>query len=331
MKYKPPFTITNNILKLCQSIGKELGFLEGTKILTPSVQLRKDNQVKTIYSSLAIEGNSLSEELITQILEGKRVIAPENDIIEVQNALMVYKNLHQFNPLTQNSILEAHKILMKSLIVENGVWRSGGVGIISKVGVSHIAPQAKMVPSLMNQLFDFLKHEVDLPWLIKACVFHYEIEFIHPFSDGNGRIGRLWQQLLLMREHSIFEYLPIESLIKQNQQEYYKTLSACDKQGESTLFINFMLNIILKTLKEYSKNIVLPNSDHKLRLEYSYKLLKDKLFSRKDYILVHKDISTATASRDLKWGVENKILDMKGSNNQIKYIYQNRQVKKGRN
>ncbi len=190
--YKPTFTITNNILKLCQSIGKELGFLEGTKILTPSVQLRKDNQVKTIYSSLAIEGNRLSEELITQILEGKRVIiAPKNDIIEVQNALVVYKNLHQFNPVTQNSILEANKILMKSLIIENGIWRSVGV-IISKDVVSHVAPRAKMVPDLMNQLFNFLKNEAELPWLIKACVFHYELEFIHPFSDGNGRIGRLW-------------------------------------------------------------------------------------------------------------------------------------------
>lgn len=180
--YKPPFTITNNIL------------------------MRKDNQVKTIYSSLAIEGNSLSEELITQILEGKRVIAPKNDIIEVQNALVVYKNLHKFNPVTQNSILEAHKILMKSLIVENGVWRSGGVGIISKDGVSHVAPRAKMVPGLMNQLFNFLKNEADLPWLIKACVFHYELEFIHSFSDGNGRIGRLCQQLLLMKEYSIYEF-----------------------------------------------------------------------------------------------------------------------------
>ena len=172
---------------------------------------------------------------------------------------------------------------MKSLIVENGVWRSGGVDIISKAEISHVAPQAKMVPSLMNQLFDFLKQEADLPWLIKACVFHYELEFIHPFSDGNGRIGRLWQQLLLMKEHNIFEYLPIESLIKQNQQEYYKTLSVCDKLGESTLFIDFMLNIILKTLKEYSKNVVLPNSDHKSRLEYSYKLTPTVF---KDSILV---------------------------------------------
>lgn len=327
MTYEPPFTITNNILSLCQSIGKELGFLEGIKILVPSVQLRKDNQIKTIHSSLAIEGNSLSEELVTQILEGKRVVAPENDIIEVQNALIIYKKLSKFNPLSINSILQAHKILMKSLITENGVWRSGGVGIISNKGVSHIAPQAKMVPNLMNQLFAFLKQETNLSGLIKACVFHYELEFIHPFSDGNGRMGRLWQQLLLMKEHEIFEYLPIESLIKKNQLEYYKILAACDKQGESTLFIEFMLNIILETLGEYSKNAVSLNSDHKSRLEHSHQLLQKDLFSRKDYILSHKNISTSTASRDLKWGLENKILQAEGSNNQIKYSYINSQIK----
>ncbi|MFK7973767.1 MAG: Fic family protein [Rickettsiaceae bacterium] len=321
MTYKPPFTITNNILNLCQGVSKELGFLEGTKILTPSIQLRKDNQIKTIQSSLAIEGNSLSEEHITHILEGRRVLAPEKDIIEVENALKLYQTLNQFDALSISSILEAHSILMQSLIAENGKWRSGGVGIISKEGISHMAPQAKMVSGLMSQLFEFLKREKELSWLIKACVFHYELEFIHPFSDGNGRMGRLWQQLLLMKEHNVFEYLSIESLIKKNQKEYYTILSACDKQGESTLFIEFMLRIILKSLSEYSKGLVLPNINCSTRLEYSRKLLANKCFSRKDYILVHKNISMATASRDLKWGLENKLLLSEGSYNQIKYSY----------
>jgi Fic family protein len=321
MTYQPPFTITNNILKLCQSVSKALGFLEGTKILTPSVQLRKDNQIKTIQSSLAIEGNSLSEEHITHILEGKRVLAPENDIIEVENALKLYQTLSKFDALSISSILKAHSILMHSLLAESGQWRSGGVGIISKEGISHMAPQAKMVSGLMSQLFEFLKHEKELSWLIKACVFHYELEFIHPFSDGNGRMGRLWQQLLLMKEHDVFEYLSIESLIKENQKEYYKILSACDKQGESTLFIEFMLKIILESLSEYSKDLVLPNIDCNSRLKYSRRLLASKYFSRKDYILAHKNISMATASRDLKWGLENKLLLAKGSHNQIKYSY----------
>jgi Fic family protein len=321
MTYQPPFTITNNILKLCQSVSKALGFLEGTKILTPSVQLRKDNQIKTIQSSLAIEGNSLSEEHITHILEGKRVLAPENDIIEVENALKLYQTLSKFDALSISSILKAHSILMHSLLAESGQWRSGGVGIISKEGISHMAPQAKMVSGLMSQLFEFLKHEKELSWLIKACVFHYELEFIHPFSDGNGRMGRLWQQLLLMKEHDVFEYLSIESLIKENQKEYYKILSACDKQGESTLFIEFMLKIILESLSEYSRDLVLPNIDCGSRLKYSRRLLASKYFSRKDYILAHKNISMATASRDLKWGLENKLLLAKGSHNQIKYSY----------
>lgn len=321
MTYTPPFKITNNILNLCQDISRELGFLEGIKISSPSLRLRKENQIKTIHYSLAIEGNTLSSEMITQILEGKRVIAPEKDIIEVQNAAIVYEELSGFDPLNIESILEAHKILMKSLVAENGKWRSGGVGIISQHGVQHIAPQAKMVQKLMHQLFEFLQSSKDVSWLIKACVFHYELEFIHPFSDGNGRMGRLWQQLLLMKEHEIFEYLTIESLIKENQQEYYNVLSACDKQGESTLFVEFMLGIILQTLQEYTKNSVAQNRDHVTRLEYGRKMLKDSLFSRKDYILLHKDISTATASRDLKWGVENNILSLVGSGNQVRYNF----------
>ncbi len=321
MTYKPPFTITNNVLILCQSISKKLGFLKGIKITTPSVKLRKENQIKTIQSSLAIEGNSLSEEQITQILEGKKVIAPQNDIIEVQNALAVYNNLDQFDPLAINSLLSAHKILMDSLIKENGLWRSGVVGIVSKEGVSHVAPQAKMVPNLMSQLFKFLKGEKGLSWLIKACVFHYELEFIHPFSDGNGRMGRLWQQLLLMNEDKIFEYLPIESLIKQNQFEYYKILSVCDKQGESTLFIEFMLDMILETLREYSAEAVPTTQDHNSRLQHAQELLAVNAFSRKDYLLLHKDISSATASRDLKWGLKNNILTSKGKNNQTRYSF----------
>ena len=210
---------------------------------------------------------------------------------------------------------------MKSLIVENGMWRSGGIGVISKEGVSHVAPQAKMVSGLMNQLFEFLKKEKKLSWLVKACVFHYELEFIHPFSDGNGRMGRLWQQLLLTKEDKIFEYLSIESLIKQNQREYYKVLSNCDKQEQSTLFIGFMLNIILKTLREYSIDAISTPQDHKSRLQYAQKQMSINSFSRKDYILLHKNISSATASRDLKWGLENNILNSTGKNNQTKYSF----------
>ena len=210
---------------------------------------------------------------------------------------------------------------MNSLIEENGQWRSGGVGIISNKGISHVAPQAKMVSGLMDKLFEFLNQTRDLSWLVKACIFHYELEFIHPFSDGNGRIGRLWQQLILMKEHRIFEYLSIESLIKENQEEYYRVLSFCDKQGESTLFIEFMLKIIFDSLSEYTKDLILPTSDPGIRLEYSRNIFGNNFFSRKDYILAHKNISMATASRDLKWGLENKLLISTGHHNQTQYTF----------
>lgn len=321
MTYSPPFEITSEVLQLSQAIAYELGIISGVKLTSVPVKLRRSNKIQTIQSSLAIEGNTLSIEQITDIMEGKRVVGPSKDIKEVQNAIILYDQLTQFDPLSIESFLQAHSILMEGLEKESGVWRSGGVGIFKGSEVAHMAPPAKRVPNLMTDLFSFIEKKEETSWLIKACVFHYELEFIHPFIDGNGRMGRLWQQLLLMKENSIFEFIPVEAMIKHHQHEYYDVLGQCDAKGESTMFIVFALEQILATLKEYTvsatSQIVHPND----RLEYARDRVEDEWFSRKQYINVHKDISSATASRDLALGLEKKVLTKKGSKNQVRYKF----------
>lgn len=211
---------------------------------------------------------------------------------------------------------------MQELIVDNGYFRASGVGIFKGDEITHIAPKAGRVPLLMDKLFQFIKHNKDIPWLIKACVFHYELAFIHPFSDGNGRMGRLWQQLLLMKADPIFKYIPVEVLIKNEQSEYYNVLAECGKAGESTLFIEFMATQILKALQLYVNNVVSPVKTPKSRLEFAKIKLPNSWFSRKDYILLHKDISSASASRDLIFGVKEGILTYKGIKNQTCYKFQ---------
>lgn len=323
MSYKPRFKITNNILLLIQDISKALGFLSGAKLKIQPTKLRKSNKIKTIQSSLAIEGNSLTIDQITAILLGKRVLAPKKDIIEVQNAIKVYEQICNYDPLSLNDFLNSHKLLLQDLIEDNGQWRSKGVGIMQGNKIVHIAPKAKTVGKLMLELFDFLKSNKDLSWLIKACVFHYELELIHPFSDGNGRMGRLWQQIILMKEDKIFEYIPIETLIKDNQEQYYEVLRLCDKAGESTLFIEFMLGQIRYAINSYNENILSNVTTPHMRLEYARDHFVNRNFSRKEYILLHKDISTATASRDLKYAVEQKALQKIGDKNQSFYRFRN--------
>ncbi|WP_341789312.1 Fic family protein [Rickettsia endosymbiont of Polydrusus tereticollis] len=326
MNNKPPFQITNNILELLQNISHELGVLLGAKLYCPPVKLRKNNRIKTIHSSLAIEGNTLSIKQITDLINGKRVLAPEKDIIEVNNAIKLYNNLNILNPLSIESLLEAHKLLMQGLITDNGRWRNSGAAIFKGKEIAHLAPPAKRAALLMKDLFYFINHNSDIPEVIKACVFHYELEFIHPFSDGNGRMGRLWQQLLLIKTNAIFEYISVESLVRNNQSEYYNTLNKCDKLGEPTLFIEFMMTQILEALKLYT-NDATPNANTaSSRIEIAKINLSNKWFSRKDYILIHKDMSTATASRDLSFGIEQGILICKGIKNQTYYKFKEKEL-----
>jgi len=216
--YHPPFTLTHLILKLSEKISREIGRLEGSKMIFPSITLRRSNQIKTVHASLAIEGNTLTIEQITDLLNDKRVLGPKKDILEVKNALELYAHIREFNPLKVNDLLRAHSMLMQNLVEKPGHFRTTNVGVFKGTHVAHLAPKALRVTKLIHDLFEFLKHTKDVSWLLKSCIFHYELEFIHPFVDGNGRIGRLWQQLLLIEEHPVFEFIPVEEMIRKNQE-----------------------------------------------------------------------------------------------------------------
>lgn len=317
LSMKPPYDITPKILKLITSISEKLGEINATYLSKQSPQLRKQNRIKTIHSSLQIEGNTLTEEQITALIENKRVIGPEKDVLEVLNAIKLYENLEKYKFYSDKSFLKAHKELMNGLIQSPGKYRTKGVGIVKGNIVEHIAPPAENVPYLMKDLFEYLKDSEELT-LIKSCVFHYEMEFIHPFIDGNGRMGRLWQTLILMSEYPVFEFLPFQTLISQTQNEYYNSLAMCDKLGKSTIFIEYMLGVIdksLSSLLDYN-NRIFKDVD---RLEYFIKL-GAKEFTRKDYMNTFKNLSSATASRDLKKGLELKLFESIGFLNKTKYL-----------
>ncbi|MEA3478813.1 MAG: Fic family protein [Bacteroidota bacterium] len=313
---KPPYDVSTEILNWIASISEKLGVVKANYLNKPSPQLRKNTKIKTIHSSLSIEGNTLTEEQITAILDNKRVVGPQKDINEVLNANNVYDNISKFNPISPKSFLEAHKLLMEGLVNSPGKYRTKDVGIIHGSRIAHLAPQPGNVPTLMNQLFSYLKKDKDIS-LIKSCVFHYELEFIHPFEDGNGRMGRLWQTVILMQDYPVFEYIPFETLINDSQDEYYAALKASDKEGKSTMFIEYMLSVIDNSLDD-----VITERSRKLsgveRIKYFLELTENK-FSRKDYIKVFKTISTATASRDLQQGVELGIMRKTGTGNKTKY------------
>lgn len=298
---KPPYEITTQILKYITSISEKIGEVNAKYLIKTNPTLRKQNQIKTIHSSLRIEGNTLTEEQITAILENKRVVGPEKDILEVLNAFEVYKNINKLKPESEKDFLKAHQLLLQKLIKDSGTYRKQSVGIVKGSKVEHIAPPFENVPYLMKDLFEYLKDENEIT-LIKSCVFHYEMEFIHPFIDGNGRMGRLWQTLILMQDYPIFEFLPFETLISKNQKEYYNALSVSDKEGKSTKFIEYMLKIIEDSLIELLKNSIKKLTDNDRMILFLENQNTD--FTRKHYMNYFKDISSATASRDLKNAVE---------------------------
>lgn len=254
----PPFNISadaiNRIAEISALLERHNIALEGEH----GVKLRKANRIKTIHSSLAIEGNSLSEDEVRDIINGKQVVAPIRQIQEVKNAVRVYDLYSQLNPYAEKDLLKAHSIMMEALTDDAGRYRSGGVGVFGETGLVHMAPPPQRVPELMGDLFAWLKKSKD-HLLIRSCVFHYEFEFIHPFSDGNGRTGRLWQSLILGRLNPLFEHLPVENMVYANQQEYYDAIAASTAEGQSGPFIDFMLNEILKTLQKSIKEEV-PNN-----------------------------------------------------------------------
>jgi len=252
--YKPPYTITSKMVNLIASISEELTRIEYNQkeIITP--QLRKKNRVKTLAGTLEIEGNFLGEEKITAILEGKRVLGTYQEILEVEGAINAYKEFENYRFNSLDDLLKAHKILMSGILTTAGSFRSVNVGVGSSEGVAHVAPPHGVVADLMRDLFDWLKNSDEHP-LIKSCVFHYEFEFIHPFSDGNGRIGRLWQSVILHNWREVFAVMPTESIVRDNQERYYQALEDAGSVGESTPFIEFMLEVILNTVLKVGNRV----------------------------------------------------------------------------
>lgn len=316
---RPPYTVTSRILELVASISEKIGEVNAAHLERPPAELRKTNRIRTIQSSLEIEGNSLSFDQITDVLDKKRVYGPKKDIVEVQNAIQVYDKLGEFAAVSLDSLLRAHKLMMGGLIESAGKLRTKHVAIVKGSKITHLAPGGEMVIPLLKNLFAYLKRSRDIA-LIKSCVFHYEFQFIHPFLDGNGRMGRLWQTLILKAHHPVFEYLPIETIAKKRQEDYYSSLSLSDKSGNPTAFIEFMLSVILESLEELlSTQSVSFNSLGRITMFKAF--AGNHSFTRKDYLRKYKEISTATASRDFREAVKKGILTRSGDKRTTKYRF----------
>lgn len=247
--YKPPFHMTDKMVTLLAEISEQVGRITVLQEGKISPHLRRENRIRTIHSSLAIEHNSLSLDQVTAILDGKRVLGNPNEIREVQNAYQAYELMLKLNPNSVEDLLTAHRLMMQGLVSENGRFRSGGVGVFDGDKLIHMAPPAQFVPQQIQELFSWYAASEMHP-LIKSAVFHYEFEFIHPFQDGNGRMGRMWHSLLLGQWKELFFWLPIEELIQSRQKEYYDALGVADKMADSAVFVELMLEIIRDTLKD---------------------------------------------------------------------------------
>lgn len=247
---KPPFEITNQTIDYVAEIAELVGKLSAASALSTNPTLRRSNRIRTIHGSLAIEQNTLSLEQVTAVLNGKHVLAPSKDIAEVKNAYEIYERLDRLDPYSIDDLLLAHGILTRGLVEESGVFRTRPVGVVDSGGqVLHFGTLPQYVPDLVTELLEWVKNS-DVHMLIRSCVFHYELELIHPFADGNGRIGRLWHTLLLSKWNPAFAWLPVESIIHDRQQEYYAAINASNDAGESTVFIEFMLSAIKASLME---------------------------------------------------------------------------------
>jgi Fic family protein len=247
--YSPPYHIAPPILSLVAEIGEMIGRYTALSEQSTTPHLRRKNRIRTIQASLAIENNTLTLDQVSAIIEGKRVLGDPREIQEVRNAFAAYDAMPQWSPTSLEDLLTAHRLLMSTLIDEPGKFRTAGVGIFRGERLIHLAPPADRVRALVNDLLHWLAQTHEHP-LITGCVFHYELEFIHPFADGNGRMGRLWQTLILTQWKSLFAFLPVETIIRDRQEDYYQALAEADKRADSTVFVEFMLMALRDSLRE---------------------------------------------------------------------------------
>lgn len=274
-RYEPPFKVTGKIISLVAEISEMIGRIHVTEKMDANPHLRRQNRIRTIHSSLAIENNTLSLEQVTAIINGKHVLGMPNEIQEVKNAFEAYEHILVLNPYNIDDLLKAHRIMMKGLVQESGRFRSGGVGVFNGDKLIHMAPPASLVRTHIENLLEWVEKS-DLPMLIKSCVFHYEFEFIHPFQDGNGRMGRMWHTLFLSTYKQMFVYLPIETLIKERQQGYYEVLSIADKACDCAVFVEFLLQVIKDALTEIGGAIKLSDKVKRLLEVISYEPMSAK-------------------------------------------------------
>ena len=324
MKNKqPPFQITNKIIDDVSEISEQIGRLSAHNHLSANPNLRRTNRIRTIYGSLAIEQNTLSLEQVTAVLNGKHVLAPPKDIAEVKNAYEIYEHMDELDPYSVDDLLTAHGIMTRGLVDESGMFRTRPVGVVNQDGqVVHLGTLPQYVPDSVTELLDWTKHS-DLHMLIKSCVFHYEFELIHPFADGNGRVGRLWHTLLLSKWNPTFAWLPVESIIHDRQQDYYNAINASNNAGESTAFIEFMLSAIKASLIDATK-MSDDMSDEKTDKK-TLRLKKIEQFLRTHEYIMNADVrelcgvSAATANRVLAGLTETGVLKKYHINGYWKY------------
>ena len=329
-KYAPIFNITPDILNLVYDIASNLERIEIIREETLTMQLRKENRIKTIHSSLWIEANSLTLEQITDIVNGKRIKGPKKDILEAKNAIIAYDELLECNPYSEKDLLKQHTLLMNGLIKDAGQYRSSGIGVFSGRVPVHVAPQHQMVPLLMNQLLDWVKNE-NLPQIVKSCIFHYEFELIHPFSDGNGRMGRMWQTLLLYQENPIFAWLPVETIIAKKQQDYYRAIRRSTKKNDSGIFTQFMLTALKEStaeLKEKHKNRISAGVNAGANAGVKLSKTQEKILAliAKDNSISQTEIAKkikineSTVYRNIEKLKQYKILERKGSDKTGRWV-----------
>jgi len=292
---EPVYTITNSMINKVVEILVEVDKLQFQ--VEKNLKLRKENRIKSIQSSLAIENNTLSVEQMTDIIEGKRVLGDPKEIKEVKNAYEAYKDILTFDPYNEKDFLKAHALLTHDLVNESGIYRSGDVVVNNSSGkIVHMGARSQFVGSLMDNLFKWAKNN-DTHEIIKSCIFHYEIEAIHPFADGNGRMGRLWQTVILANYKPIFAWIPIETVIYDNQASYYEVLSKADKTNDSSVFIDFMLDVILQTLKEYKISTSLKDNVDNTKIHKLSNQEKQAYVVIEKYLKEHYSINTTIASK----------------------------------
>ena len=308
MSYEPPFQRNNNIDALCMEIAELVGKVSPQAPLAKSPTLHRELRIKTIHSSLLIEGNSLDEKAVTAIIDGKRILGSSHDILEVENAKRAYDLIPSLNPYSIDDLLKTHRVMMQGLVTEAGCFRSGNVGVFDGDTLIHAGTPATYVPEVMSDIFSWLKTTGMHP-LLASCIFHFEFEFCHPFSDSNGRTGRLWHTLLLSKWRPVLAWLPIESTIRQRQSEYYEALAKSDATGSSEIFVEFMLETIRDSLAPFAN----PSNEHDSTKVEALLFFENNPRGSLNDLAAHLNTSKRSAERIVAELKEESLLERQGS------------------